>query len=130
MLQHHETQLRVRYCETDAMGFLHHSHYVNYFEVGRTELFRAQGGNYRLMEDRGLYFVVAEFRCRYHAPARYDDLVTVRTTVADVGAAKLRHDYELFCNGRLLATGHSVLACVDRDGRVQRIPDVLAKLIG
>jgi len=67
----HEIQIRVRYCETDAMGFLHHANYLNYFEIGRTELFRAQGGNYREMEERGLYLVVVQFACRYHKPARY-----------------------------------------------------------
>lgn len=121
----HEIQIRVRYCETDAMGFLHHANYLNYFEIGRTELFRAQGGNYREMEERGLYLVVVQLTCRYHKPARYDDVLTVRTTLSRVGAAKLEHDYEVFRDGELLATAHSVLACVDRAGNVQRMTHVL-----
>lgn len=128
MLNQHEIQIRVRYCETDAMGFLHHSHYVNYFEMGRTELFRAQGGNYREMEAQGRFFVVTQIQCRYHAPARYDDLLTLRTSVAKVSPAKLIHDYDVFRDGQLTATGQSVLACVDRKGNVQRIADVLPEL--
>ena len=77
----HETTIRVRYSETDAMGLLHHSNYLTYFEVGRTELFRAQGGNYRRMEELGLYFVVVSIAVRFRRPARYDDVLTLRTTI-------------------------------------------------
>ena len=125
MLRQHDCQIRVRYSETDAMGFLHHSNYFSYFEIGRTELFRAQGGDYRKMEEDGLFFVVAKVSCRFHSPARYDDLLTLRTKLAKVSLAKLQHQYELFHDDQLLATAESVLACVDRDGSVQRIPDVL-----
>ncbi len=125
MIREHEIQFRVRYCETDAMGFVHHSNYFNYFEMGRTELFRAQGGDYRQMEERGYFFVVVKLSCQYRKPARYDDLLTLKTTLVRVSAAKLEHRYELFRDGELLAVGESVLACVDREGRVQRIPDVL-----
>ena len=125
----HEMQIRVRYSETDAMGFLHHANYLSYFEVGRTELFRAQGGNYRSMEESGLFFVVTEFRCKYHAPARYDDVLTLHTTLSRVSLAKLVHDYEVRRDGALLATAHSVLACVDREGRVQRMPRVLSGVL-
>lgn len=124
----HEIPLRVRYAETDAMGFLHHSHYASYFEVGRTELFRAQGGDYRKLEESGRYFVVVELSCRFRKPARYDDLLALRTTVTKVGAVKLEHEYELFRDGELLAQGRTVLACVDRDGQVQRVADVLPSL--
>ncbi len=125
MQQAHEIQIRVRYSETDAMGFLHHSNYFSYFEMGRTELFRAQGGNYREMEEGGLFFVVAKLECRYHSPARYDDLLTLRTKIAKLTPAKLEHDYELLRDGELLATAHSLLACVDGDGALQRIPEFL-----
>ena len=125
MPQQHEITIRVRYCETDAMGFLHHANYFNYFEVGRTELLRADGGNYRKVEEAGYFLVVARLECRYRRPARYDDVLTLRTTLSKVSAAKLEHDYELFRDGELLATAHSVLACVDSDGNVQRIPEIL-----
>ena len=126
--QQHEIQFRVRYAETDAMGYAHHSNYFTWFEMGRTELFRAQGGDYRRMEEQGFFLVVASLTCRFRVPARYDDLLTLRTSIAKVGPAKLEHRYELFRDGQLLTTAESVLACVDREGRVQRMPDVLPGL--
>ena len=128
MLPGHEIPIRVRYAEVDAMGYLHHSHYFTYFEMGRTELLRAQGGNYRQMEEDGYFLVVAEIHCKFRAPARYDDLLTLRTTISEVTPVKLVHDYELLRDGTPLATAHSVLACVDRNGRIQRIPDVISQL--
>jgi acyl-CoA thioester hydrolase len=121
----HEIQIRVRYCETDAMGYLHHSHYLSYFESGRTELLRAAGGNYRGMEARGLFMVIVKAEVRYHQPARYDDLLTLRTRVARITPAKLEHEYRLMRDETLLAEGRTTLACVDRQGVVQRMTDVL-----
>lgn len=126
----HEIEFRVRYAETDAMGFVHHSNYFTYFEMGRTELFRAQGGDYRRMEERGHFLVVVSIACRFKAPARYDDPLNLRTTLSKVSAAKLEHRYELLRNDQLLTTAESVLACVDRAGNVQRLPDVLPGLFG
>lgn len=123
----HRIDIRVRYCETDAMGFLHHANFVNYYEMGRTELLRAQGGSYRAIEEAGLFLVVVKLDCRYHAPARYDDLLTLETTVVRTSAVKIEHSYRLFRGDQLLATANSVLACVDRAGRVQRLPDSLTK---
>lgn len=119
----HSIQIRVRYCETDAMGFLHHSHFINYFEQGRTELLRHQGGRYRDIEEAGLFLVVVRLSCNYHSPARYDDLLTLVTKVENVSAVKIEHQYRLFCGDRLLASATSTLACVDREGRVQRLPE-------
>ncbi|RPI89913.1 MAG: acyl-CoA thioesterase, partial [Planctomycetaceae bacterium] len=73
----HEIDIRVRYSETDAMGFLHHANYFVYFELGRTELLRAQGGNYRQMEEEGQFMVVVSLECKYRRPARYDDLLSL-----------------------------------------------------
>ena len=125
MLTQHEIPIRVRYSETDAMGYLHHANYLSYFEVGRTELFRAQGGNYRALEAQGFFFVVVKIECKYQQPARYDDVLTLRTTLTRVSPAKLEHTYEVFRDGRLLARAESVLACVDREGRVRRIADAV-----
>lgn len=127
MLTEHEISIRVRYCETDAMGYLHHANHAAYFEMGRTELLRAQGGNYREMEDSGLFLVIVKLTCNYHAPARYDDLLTLRTKVAKISAVKIEHSYQLLRGDQLLATASSVLACVDRQGSVQRVPDALAR---
>jgi acyl-CoA thioester hydrolase len=125
MLREHEITLRVRYQETDPMGFLHHAYYLTYFEIGRTELLRASGGNYRRMEQEGMMVVVARAECRYHRPARYDDVLRLRTRVVRVTQAKIEHEYQLFRDDTLLATGHVTLAMVDRQGSVQRIPDWL-----
>lgn len=124
----HEIEIRVRYSETDSMGFLHHGNYFSYFEMGRTELFRSQGGNYREMEEKGYLLVVSKIECRYRRPARYDDVLTLRTTLAKVTGAKLEHDYELFRDGVSIAAAHSVIACVDLEGNIQRMPAALEEL--
>lgn len=128
MLREHAIDIRVRYSETDAMGFLHHSNYLCYFEMGRTELLRASGGNYREMEDRGRFLVVTKIAVQYRSSARYDDLLVLTTRLARVSFAKLEHAYELRRDGHLLTTGESTLACVDREGKVQRMSDLFPDL--
>ena len=118
-----ETQIRVRYAETDRMGLLHHANYLVYFEQGRTELLRAQGGNYRQMEIDGLFMVVVSIECKYRKPARYDDVLTLQTRIVRVTPAKLEHEYRLSRDGELLIEARSVLACDDRNGMIQRISD-------
>jgi acyl-CoA thioester hydrolase len=124
MLTEHQIEIRVRYCETDPMGYLHHANYFVYFEMGRTELLRAQQGNYRDMEAQGLFMVVVSLECRFRAPAHYDDLLTLTTRISRITPAKLEHEYKVHRGGVLLTEAKSVLACLDRDGNVQRIPDV------
>jgi len=109
------------------MGYLHHSNYLTYFEIGRTELFRAQGGSYRVMEEQGLYFVVAKLTVSYRRPARYDDLVTVRTEIRRTTPARIEHHYVLLRGDEVLAEADTVIACVDSGGNLQRIPDDLAE---
>jgi acyl-CoA thioester hydrolase len=123
MISEHQIEVRVRYQETDAMGVLHHANYLTYFEMGRIELLRACGLSYREMEESGLLMVVVKVECKYQRPAKYDDLLRLRTIVTRVTAAKVEHSYELYRGEELLAQGASVLACVDRSGMVQRIPD-------
>ncbi len=125
MINQHTIEIRVRYNETDAMGFLHHSNYLSYFEVGRTELFRAQGGSYRRMEELGLYFVVAKIEVRYRRPARYDDMLTLKTEIIRITPAKLEHHYCLMRESHVLTEADSIIACVNRAGEVQRIPEDL-----
>lgn len=119
----HEIEIRVRYSETDSMGFLHHARYFIYFEQGRTELLRAQGGNYRDIEAAGLFMVVVHVDCRFRRSARYDDVLRLQTTLDKVTPAKMHHTYRLFRGDELLAEAHSVLACVDREGAIQRLPE-------
>ena len=121
----HELAIRVRYSETDAMGYLHHSNHAIYFEVGRTELFRAQGGNYRRMEELGLFFVVVQLDIKFRLPARYDDELTLLTTLDQTGAVKLVHSYRLMRGQELIAEANTTLACADANGQVQMIPDDL-----
>ena len=120
-----EIEIRVRYAETDRMGFLHHANYVVYFEAGRTELLRSRGTSYREIEDSGHFLVVVEIGCKFKRPARYDDLLTLTTTVERVTHVKIVHRYEVRRDGLLLAEGHSTLACVDREGRPQALPPSL-----
>jgi acyl-CoA thioester hydrolase len=115
----------VRYAETDQMGVVHHSAYVVWFEEGRTELSRQTGRSYAEFEQDGFVLSVSELNIRYAAPARYDQLVTIRTRVSEVRSRKVRFDYEVVetDTGQILATGHSAHICLDRDGRPARIPE-------
>jgi acyl-CoA thioester hydrolase len=121
----HETSIRVRYAETDRMGLLHHANYFVYFEAGRTELLRERGLTYREIEDAGHYLVIIDAGCKFKRPAHYDDLLTLRTTVARVTHVKIVHNYQLFRDDILLAEGHTTLACVDKEGKPQPLPDLL-----
>src|SRR3989475_3592591 len=120
-----EVSIRVRYAETDRMGLLHHANYLVYFEQGRTELLRAQGLSYRDMEDQGFLLVLTKVQVRYRSPARYDDLLTLRTTVLRTTLVKIEHRYELSRDGLLLAEGETTLGCIDRQGGIQILPDFL-----
>jgi acyl-CoA thioester hydrolase len=120
-----EITIRVRYAETDRMGLLHHANYLVYFEQGRTELLRSQGLSYRDMEDQGFLLVLTKVQVRYRSPARYDDLLTLQTTVLRTTLVKIEHRYELSRDGLLLAEGDTTLGCVDREGKVQSLPPFL-----
>jgi len=120
-----EIQIRVRYAETDRMGLLHHANYLVYFEQGRTELLRSQGFAYKDLEDQGYLLVLTKVQVRYRSPARYDDLLTLRTTVVRTTLVKIEHRYELLRDGLVLAEGETTLGCVDRDGKVQQLPKFL-----
>jgi len=125
-----EITIRVRYAEVDRMGFLHHSNYLVYFEQGRTELLRSQGYSYRDLEDRGFLLVLTRVQVRYKRPALYDDLLTLRTTVVRTTLVKIEHRYELLRDGLVLAEGETTLGCVDREGRVQPLPEFLQRHSG
>ena len=120
-----EVTIRVRYAETDRMGLLHHANYLVYFEQGRTELLRASGVAYKDIEDQGFYLVLTRVQVRYKSPARYDELLTLRTILMRTTLVKIEHRYELVRDGVLLAEGETTLGCVDRTGRVQALPPVL-----
>ena len=121
----HEIEIRVRYQETDGQRRVHHGNYLTYFEMGRTEMLRAQGYTYKAFEDAGLFMVVAEAKCRYLAAAEYDDLLILRTYVGKISAASIRHTYELVRGNRIIATGETLVVCVDPDGNIRKLPDWL-----
>jgi acyl-CoA thioester hydrolase len=122
-----EIQIRVRYAETDRMGLLHHANYLVYFEQARTELLRARGKCYKDLEDEGFFLVIIKIEVKYRSPAHYDDVLTLRTTVTRVTPVRIEHKYEVLRDGTLVAEGSSTLACVDRDGRLQAMPQWLAE---
>lgn len=127
-MREHSTTLRVRYDETDPMGFVHHAQYLTYLEIGRTELLRASGGCYREMEAAGQLVVVVRVDCRYRRPARYDDLLRITTRIARVTAAKIIHHYTIHRDEELLVEADVTLAVIDREGRLQGVPaELLAR---
>src|SRR5687767_4783575 len=117
----HTITIRVRYPEVDAMGYLHHSRFFQYFEMGRVELLRSLGHNYADLERAGIFFVVVKVECRYKAPARYDEELTLTTRVIKQGHVKIEHAYELKRGDTLLAEAATTIACVGRDGQAMQI---------
>ena len=116
-----QIEIRVRYGETDRMGYLHHGNYALYFEEGRTELLRDLGSSYREMEDAGLMLPVASLTVEYLQPAHYDDVVTVTTSLRDLPRSRLTFHYEAAReDGSLIARGQTVHAFLDRATRRPR----------
>jgi acyl-CoA thioester hydrolase len=121
----HTIQIRVRYPEVDAMGYLHHSRYFQYFEMGRVELLRASGHTYAELEREGCFFVVVKAECKYKAPARYDDELTLTTTIERQSQVRIDHTYQLRRDQTLLAEAATTIACVGGDGQLRQIPERL-----
>src|SRR5258708_23963279 len=121
-----ETRLRVRYAETDQMGVVYHCNHFVWFEVGRVELLRQLGFSYRDMESKdGRFIAVAEAKCRYRAPARYDDEVLVRTQLLNVRDSVVHFGYELrrVADGTLLAEGETTHIVTDPERKMAWLPD-------
>src|SRR5687768_77524 len=119
----HTISIRVRYPEVDAMGYLHHSRYLQYFEMGRVELLRSLGHSYAELERAGVFFVVVKVDCKYRAPARYDEELTLTTRVVRQTHVRIDHAYALRRGDTLLAEAATTIACVGRDGQVRPIPE-------
>jgi len=117
-----EIEIRVRYQETDGQGRVHHANYLTWFELGRVELLRAAGHSYRELEAAGVFLVVAEATAKYYLPALFDDVLRLRTTTTHAKGARIEHRYEVFRGNELLAEGATTVACVDKNGRVTRLP--------
>lgn len=127
VIREHTIRIRARYCETDQGGVVHHCVYPVWFEMGRTELLRANGVAYKDLERAGIFFVVARLEVRYRQPAMYDEELELITSCANVTQSKIEHCYQLkrACDGALLAEGSSTLACLDKQGKVRRMPEFL-----
>ena len=123
------TRIRVRYAESDAMGIVHHAVYPVWMELGRSDLLRELGQSYAEWEKRGVMMSVAEIHVKYRAPARYDELVEVRTRLKEAGRRKVVFAYEVSREGTRLAEGQSVHVVTGPDGRAHAMPDDLLELI-
>ena len=119
------SRVRVRYAETDRMGVVYYANYFVWFEVGRTDLLRESGWNYRDMEAEGFGLPVIEAHCRYRQSAKYDDEIEVRTIGEMLSPVRVKFSYEVVraADAATLATGTTVHATLDRDGRPCRLPD-------
>ena len=123
----HETEIRVRYAETDQMGIVHHANYLIWFETGRSELCRAKGFSYKAMEtEDDALMVVAESYCRYKSPAYYEDLITIRTRVTEVRSRSLRFFYEVHraVDDTLIAEGETLHVVTDSNKNVRILPEI------
>jgi acyl-CoA thioester hydrolase len=122
----HETEVRVRYAETDQMGIVHHSNYLIWFEAGRSEYCRSRGFSYKEMEDEGdMLMVVAESYVRYKSPAFYEDILTIRTRVGEMRSRSLRFIYEIFraSDETMIAEGETMHLVTNKEKKVQILPD-------
>jgi acyl-CoA thioester hydrolase len=125
------TEIRVIYGDTDQMAVAYYANYLRWFEAGRNEFIRERGLTYREVEERfQLMLPVAEAHVAYRSPARYDDLVGVETSLAEVRRASVRFAYRIVRGDEVLATGHTVHACTGLDGRVRRMPEELLRRLG
>lgn len=117
--------VRVRYAETDRMGVVYYANHLVWFEIGRAEFFRQRGYVYKDLEDQeGCYIIVAEARCRYLSPARYDEVLTIRTRVKAARTRVVVFAYEILADdGRKVATGETLHVITDREGRPRSLPE-------
>jgi acyl-CoA thioester hydrolase len=125
------TDVRVIYGDTDLMGVVYYANYLRFFEAGRNELIRARGLRYRDFEERfSLRLPVVDAHVSYRLPARYDDLLTIETSIAEVKRASARFEYRIVRGEEVVATGETVHACVDLQGRIRRMPPELLSRLG
>ena len=120
-----EIEIRVRYYETDGQGFVHHANYLQYFELARVEQLLAMGHDYAQLERDGILLVVNKIACKYHRPSKFGDTLRLQIRTVRARGARIDHEYRVLRGHELLAEAESTLACIDRDGRVQRLPEFL-----
>lgn len=128
----HETEIRVRYAETDKMGIVHHANYLIWFESGRSEFCRARGFSYKEMEEKdNALMVVAESYCRYKSPAHYDEVLIIRTKVGDVRSRSLRFLYEVIRpeDQVVIAEGETLHVVTDENKKVRSLPEAYKTML-
>ena len=130
-MREYKFQVRVRYAETDQMGVVYHGNYAQYFEMGRVEWLRNLGVSYKWMEENGVMLPVVSLTMNYKKPARYDDLLTVKTILKSQTSVKIEFDYEIYNEANeLLTTGYSMLVFVDmKTGRPILPPSYVSEKI-
>lgn len=112
----HETQIRIRYSETDQMGYCYYGNYAQFFEIGRVETLRSLGISYKELEDRGIMLPVLNYEVKFIKPAFYDDLITIKTIINAIPKARIDFDYELYNADRvLLTTAHTTLVFIQKE---------------
>lgn len=121
--------IRIPYADTDKMSVVYHANYLKYFEMGRTELMRQIGFTYDEMEKQGFYFPVVNAQCNYRAPAHYDDLITVETTISELKNVTVTFSYKIKCQDKLLVTGSTKHPLVNYAFKPTRIPQNLKELL-
>jgi acyl-CoA thioester hydrolase len=119
-----ETKIRVRYAETDRMGYVYYGNYATYFEVARVEALRELGFSYRTLEDSGILLPVLDFTIRYRRPAYYDDELTIRTTIPELPGARIKFDYEVLnAAGEVITVASTTLVFIQKDtGKPTAVP--------
>lgn len=109
----HETNIRVRYAETDKMGFVYYGNYATYFEVGRVEFLRSKGYSYKQLEDEGVMMPVVEINIKYKRPAIYDDLLVIKTSIKEMTSKRVLFNQEVYKDDKVLSEGTVELAFID-----------------
>ncbi len=130
-MEYHQIQIRVRYSETDQMRVVHHGNYAQYFEIGRVEWLRNKGISYKWMEENGIMLPVVSLTMNYRKPARYDELLTLKTILKNKTSVKIEFEYELYNESdELLTTGNSILVFVDmKTGRPVAPPEYISAIL-
>ncbi|OGF58767.1 MAG: hypothetical protein A2Y62_09685 [Candidatus Fischerbacteria bacterium RBG_13_37_8] len=126
-----KTSTRVFYKDTDKMGVVYYANYLYWFEIGRAEYMRSIGCSYKELEEKNYLMPVIEALCKYHHPATYDETIEIDTSIGSISKLKLRFDYKIFRKDdmKLLAEGYTIHAYVDRNGKIQRLPQHLIDLL-
>ncbi len=126
----HETTIRVRYPESDPMGYAHHSAFPVWLEIARSELIRESGITYRQLEKEGYILPVVELQIKYISPLHYDDELLIISHLVQLSLAKIIFRYDMYCNKIRVAKAHTTLACVTREGTIQQMPKILFNTFG